>query len=94
MKLFTVTVFIFVSTASFAKTEAGSWRGLHTFNRVLVPGDSDQKANYFLPVKNAKKAKINAPLVTTEPFVDPDRKFKYLKLFEQKNLSDPVEVEK
>jgi hypothetical protein len=93
MKLFAITVSIFISSASFAKTEAGSWQGLHTFNRVLVPGDSDQKANYFLPIKNSKKIKINAPLVTTEPYADPERKFKYLKLYEQKNLSDSVEVD-
>jgi len=86
LKKITLIFFIFFSSSAGAKSE--EWRGLHTYSRVLVPSDSEQNVNYILPAKNKKKPKINAPLVTTETFVDPERKFKYLKLVEQAILSE------
>ena len=87
MKLVLLLCTTLFASVAFADTEAGPWRGPHTLNRVMVPSDSDQKANYFLPVKGTKKPKINAPLVSTESVQDPVKKFKYLKLFEQTDLS-------
>jgi len=89
MKTIVITFFIFISGTCLAETK--KWPGLHSFNRVFVPSDSDQKVNYLLPSKTIKKAKINAPLVTTEMFYDPDRKFKYLKLNEQAILSNQAD---
>jgi hypothetical protein len=87
MKLVGMLCAILLSSVGRAQTEAGPWSGPHTLNRVLVPSDSAQKTNYFLPVKNSKRPKINAPLVTTDTVVDPARNFKHLKLIEQSLLS-------
>ncbi len=94
MNYIALSFIMLYSSLSFAKTESQAWRGPHTLNRVLVPSDSDQTANYLLPVKNSKKPKITAPLVTTETVIDPVRKFKHLKITEQTNLSEPTEKEK
>ena len=94
MKLIVVSLVIICSSSGFAQTETAPWRGPHTSNRVLVPSDSDQTVNYLLPIKNSKKPKITAPLVTTEMIIDPERKFKHLKIIEQTILSEPAEKSK
>ncbi len=94
MKYVVLSLIILYSSLGFAKTETAAWRGPHTSNRVLVASDSDQTANYLLPVKNSKKPKITAPLITTETVLDPVRKFKHLKITEQTNLSEPTEKAK
>jgi len=88
MKYIVIGVSILLSSLCFADSESKPWQGPHTINRVLVPGDSNQKTNYFLPIKGLKKPKINAPLLTTELLKNPDKKFEHLKLLEQTDLSN------
>lgn len=86
MNYFIFAASILISSHCFADGETMPWQGPHTTNRVLVPSDSDQKTNYFLPIKGTKKVKIKAPLVTTELFLNPGKKFKHLRLLEQTDL--------
>jgi hypothetical protein len=91
MKHFIIAACILFSSHCFADGETKPWQGPHSIDRVLVPIDSDQKTNYFLPIKGAKKPKIKAPLVTTELFQNPEKKFKHLRLLEQTDLSSGSE---
>jgi hypothetical protein len=91
MKFIVIAICILFSSHGFAESESKPWQGPHTINRVLAPGDSDQKTNYFLPTKGLKKPKIKAPLITTELFKKPDQKFEQLRLLEQKDLSNSAD---
>lgn len=79
MKIFIVVGLLGLAPLSLAAPKKSGFKGLHTADRILLPLDSTQDANY-LHQKSAKLQTIDAPLVSIEHAVDSDKKERPLKI--------------
>ena len=88
MKFFVFIVgLIGLAPLSLAAPAKSTFKGLHTGDRIFLPLDSSQDANFLLQ-KSVKKQAIDAPLVTIEQVADADKKERKIKIKSQLDVEN------
>lgn len=73
-----IVALVGLAPLSLAAPAKSVFKGLHTGDRILLPLDSSQDANYLLQ-KSVKPQTIDAPLVSIEQVANTDKKERKIK---------------